>query len=206
MKKISLLAFTILLLFGCQPGENTSGAASAPASANSASGDLIGFNLTDLGGGLQKAERKDPSGKLLEEGYLFNGKRTGSWISYHPNDIEHRLQSITSYVNGVRNGIALDFDQRLQITSQSYYQNELAHGPAFKFAAYGRFLEIAAFENGKQEGLYQSYTKEGTLTQEANYKAGELNGKLKYFNPDGEVTMEYEYRNGKKVSGGIVDK
>ena len=149
--------------------------------------------------------RKDPqTGRLLEEGYLWKGKRFGTWISYHPEGGTggRRMKTLTSYLNDQVTGVYLEMNLQNRIDLQRYYTRNQLNGPHLTYKL-GRLQEAANYEQGKLDGPYRKYQGMEKLTQSAEYSNGELDGIWRTYNEDGEVLLEYRYKNGRKLDGGI---
>ena len=68
------------------------------SSKGGASFDLTGYDSENMGGGITYVSKRNADGKLLEEGYLLNNVRNGSWLTYAEDGI--RVTGMKSYVNG----------------------------------------------------------------------------------------------------------
>lgn len=182
-----------VLLMGCSGNSGSS----VPAPS------MDGYSIADLGSGLQHAVKKGANGETVEEGYLLNGAKTGTWIIYYA---ENALpQTITNYVNGVVSGLYLELNDRGQVELRASYKNNKLDGPWGKFR-FGRPTHLAHYKEGNLDGLYQEFNlKDGKIMKEINYKSGKENGTTKFFNDKGEVTVQYEYKDGEKISGGILN-
>jgi antitoxin component YwqK of YwqJK toxin-antitoxin module len=164
--------------------------------------DTQGYETESIGGGAEFATFKDANGWYLAKGTLRNGVRNGSWLGFHENS--NKIKTLTSYMNGVKNGIQINFNDRGQIESVSEFKNDELHGlkATYKF---GRPTEETNYNNGKMDGQFALYDGQGKLQRKGTLKNGEYHGKLQYFDEGGRVIMEYEYENGKKISGGIIE-
>jgi len=164
--------------------------------------DTTGYETEGIGGGAQITEFKDASGWLLSKGTLIDGVKNGAWMSYHENS--NKIKSITSFVNGVKNGPEIFLNDRGQIESVTEFKNDGFHGLVGKYK-FGRPTEETNYVDGKMQGTFALYDSQGKLQRKGNLKDGQYHGKLQYYDSDGNVTMEYEYKNGEKVSGGIIE-
>jgi hypothetical protein len=199
MARTLLFTIPFLILFSCQ--EPTVVETTEAAETTS----LPGFTLTDLGDGLTKAERYDPSSsRLLEEGYLFKGKKNGAWVTYHDTGEEYRIKTLTSFVNGKESGPILDVTYRCRVAKNSHYTAGLPNGKSLTFKN-SRVEEEANYQNGQLHGPFKTYFSNGKIRQTGNYLNGELDGTIRYYNEDGKVKLEYEYRNGEKIRGGLTE-
>lgn len=203
MKDFQLLVLMVLLLssFACNSsGSAEDGLATEPIETF----DPEAYLVEEVpGSAFQRAERMEANGSLLEEGYLEDGVRQGTWVVYHPNSVVPK--QVISYVDGKYNGIYLEFNNRGYLELRANYKNNLLHGPWAKYR-FGRPTHEAHYTEGKLDGVYREYIMNtGKLTKEISYKNGVMDGPYRYYNEDGNVTLEYEYRNGEKVGGGEID-
>ena len=189
MKYLSLL-FSILLIASCKN--------SAPIPA-----DLSGFVTEDIpGSAAVKVVSKDAGNNILEEGFILDGAKHGTWVTYHP---DHKIKSMTNYIDGKRNGAHIELTNRGQIELLVNYKNDDYHGKYSKYK-FGRPQEMT-YIDGKLEGEIRIYFNSGGKLQKLiTYKNGVQDGPLKFYDEEGNVTLEYVYKNGEKVSGGMVEK
>ncbi|MEE9374601.1 MAG: hypothetical protein V3V00_16210 [Saprospiraceae bacterium] len=189
MKRIIFFLFTVGI-FSC------GGGVSGP------NFDTNGYDTEGIGSGAQIAEFKDANGWLLTKGTLLNGVKMGSWSSYHDNS--NKIKTLTSFVNGRKNGPEISFNDRGQIESVTEFKNDEFHGLFGKYK-FGRPTEETNYKNGKMDGIFALYDSKGQLQRKGVLKDGKYDGKLQYFDESGKVTMEYEYKNGEKITGGIIE-
>jgi antitoxin component YwqK of YwqJK toxin-antitoxin module len=191
-----LLVSVTLFLFACN-SQNT-----APASV-AGTADFAGFEMTPIAGSnMQKAVKKNPDGKILEEGFVENGQKTGQWTVY--NDDNNLPKSIATYSNGLYNGTLIEFNKRGQIEKMISYLNNELHG-MYGVYKFGRTVETVNYNMGKMDGVYRKYfNNKDDIQQEITYKNGVLDGSYRYYNEEGKVVLEYDYKNGEKVGGGEI--
>lgn len=145
--------------------------------------------------------KTDATGVLLEEGYMKDSKKIGAWITYS----EGNVKSITTYLDGVLNGVYVELDNQKRMIAQTGYKNGDFHGRAMRFK-FGRPLEEFNYKDGQLDGFYRKhFDNNGKIRQEDEYANGVRNGASRLFDEDGNVIMMYTYKNGEKVSGGVVD-
>lgn len=188
--------YCFLLFFACnQPVTEDSSEISA---------DLAGFELEKIAvlPGL-RAFRLDPNGRVIEEGFVLNGKRHGTWMSYH--DRKDQVKTITSYVDGLPHGAHLELTDRGQIMLRSYYSAGQLDGKFFRYR-FGTVTEEANYVNGQLEGEYKKFHNNGKPEQESNFVNGKREGSAKFYNDKGELILDYVYKDGEIVSGGKVDQ
>jgi len=190
------------LLFGCLIFSISCGQSSSSAPATAA--NLEGFEVTDRGNNISIAVRKGVDGTIREQGALLNGLKNGTWTTYHTDN--GRVETITSYINGKKNGIYLEFTNRGQVELRASYTDDVYDG---KYAAYKfgtRPVKEVDYKMGKIDGFYREYhTSNGKLQKEIAYKDGVQHGMFRQFNDEEKLIMEYEYADGEKVSGGVVE-
>lgn len=179
---------------------NTTTTTTAPAT-----GDLSGYTLVSLPNTtMQRATIVRADGSLQEQGYVQNGKKTGTWISYY---VEKGIpKTVTSYADGNLDGLFIQFNERGQIQARTNYKLNQYDGLAMTYK-FGRPVMESNYKDGQLEGLSRNYNENtGKLQSETEFKAGQQHGTHKVYNEEGQIIMEYVYKNGKKVSGGIVNE
>jgi len=190
-----------LLLLSC---EAPSAEPEAPEAAASETFNPDAYLLEPVpGSSYQRAVRKNTDGSILEEGLLLDGKRSGTWVVYHPgSDVP---KTIVSYADDEANGLYVELNDRGYLETRASYQNNRLHGSWAKYR-FGRPTHEANYKDGALDGVYREYVMNtGKLQKEVTYKNGVMDGPYRFYNEEGVVTLEYEYRNGEKVGGGIVD-
>jgi len=189
-----ILLFSLLLL---------SMACGKTATQNSApSANLQGFQEISFDNGVSLAKKVGNNDILLEEGTLLNGKKNGTWTTYHPDN--GRVATLTSYINGKKNGVYLEFTNRGQIELRANYRDDIFDGPYASYKFGTRPVKEIDYKMGKIDGFYKEYHNNGKLQKEVSYKNGVQDGPFRQYNDEEKMIMEYEYKNGEKVSGGVV--
>lgn len=188
----------VLLWLGCNKAE----APPPPEPAKTADGEYL---LEDIPGSTVKmAVKKNAEGKILEQGFVENGLKTGTWMTFDKSD--EFPKKIMSYVNGLANGPYFEFNDRGQTELKAFYRDNKLDGPWGRYS-FGRPLSTASYKNGELDGIYREFEmREGKIQKEIHYQAGKEHGPYRYFNDKGEITVEYEFKNGKKVGGGMVER
>ncbi len=199
----NLLFLVVLVLFAAcsNPGETTNNsAASASNSAGKATVDLSAYTIEEVPGtNWQRVEKRDSEGNLLEIGYVENGVKVGSWVTYHPEKMFP--QQLINYKDGKQTGLYMEFNEGGITERIANYQNNELHGPNAKYR-FSRLEELSEYKNGKLDGVFKSYRiQDGKLQSSAEYKNGVQDGYYRTYNADGRVTTEYLYKNGEQVSG-----
>ena len=109
------------------------------------------------------------------KGFIKNGRKEGSWESYHDNG---QLYYIGTYKDGKREG-----------PWSFYYEN-------------GRLNYRDNYKNGKRNGFSETFWDNGQLRREGYLKNNEWEGFWKSYYKDGSVWEDETgtYKNGVKVS------
>jgi antitoxin component YwqK of YwqJK toxin-antitoxin module len=183
--------FSLIIFISCQ------GSSTGPKY------DLKGYNTENIGGGAQLVTYQDDNLYFLANGAVINGVRNGSWVTYHPNT--NKIKTLTTYVNGEKNGVEITMNDRGQIESMIGYKNNILHGVKANYQ-FGRPTDETTYKDGKINGPFAVYNGQAQLQKKGFFKNGKQDGKLTFFDEKGNVTLEYEYKDGEKISGGIVEK
>ena len=188
---LSLLMMSIVL-FAASCSSNDGGAKQAPPTSETASeGD---YELTPYGNGWNKAIKKQ-NDKVLEEGDMLDGKKVGTWITYHKRN--GLTESITSYKDGVRHGLAITADDRGNITEKMFYVNGELEGKKISYNR-TRIKKEEEYKNGQLDGTRKMYYDNGKLQEEGTFKNGKRDGYAKWFDEEGNMKFGYEYSKGEK--------
>ena len=144
--------------------------------------------------GLQKAILKT-GGVTVGEGDFLNGLYHGSWTSYGSDG---RLQSITTYYEGKKQGVQLLFDNAGYVETKASYHNDQLNG---EYLTYKRrtVVERKNYSNGVPDGLQQRFYANGTIMEESNHVNGKIDGIAKWYDEEGNLTIEYEYDMGELI-------
>lgn len=161
-----------------------------------------GYDVEDCGNGVKRLTKLDADRNLMEQGYITNGVRNGTWRTYFTGEYAGRVKTITSYVNGALNGPHFEISQRGYVDAESNYKDNVYDGKAVSYK-FGKPIEIKTYKNNILNGPSQEYYTRGGMKKEINFKDGKQHGKLTWWDEEGNITMEYEYHNGEKVSGGM---
>ncbi len=195
MKNISLFLLSLLFVVSCTQNQTET------STAQTVNADE--FKLEKVSGTeLEKASKYDKDGKLILQGFLKNGLKTGEWVEFNT---EGKIVSITSFWDGKFNGYYFGFDGRGNLENQAYFKNDKLDGKVLKIK-YGNTEEEINFKDGKLNGLKIKYSRSGKPIQETEYKDDKKHGFDKYYDDDGVLDSKYEYKNGKQIGGGKVKK
>ena len=184
-KHIWILAFVI----GACGGSNTS----TPVEGSQIPGGAIVQDYESISG-LQKAIVK-VGATTVGEGDFLNGLYHGTWTSY---DSEGKVQSITTYLEGKKQGVELLFDNSGYVATKASYHDDQLNG---EYLVYKRrsITERKNYSGGVLDGLQQKFYVDGTVMEESNYVNGKIHGVARWYDQDGNLTIEYEYDMGKLI-------
>ncbi|MEM9919336.1 MAG: hypothetical protein AAF990_14635 [Bacteroidota bacterium] len=195
--KIAVSFCFLFLLLACGNSNSSGG------SSNTTVVDLGGFTVEALPGtAVQRATKKDNAGVLLEEGKVLDGKRFGTWVTFHTSN--NRIKTITSYVEGLKSGRYMEMNDRGQVELEANYTNDVLDGPWIKYKYGSRKSKEVLYKMGVIDEYYREYHNNGKLMKDIQYTNGKMNGYFKQFDDKEKLLMQYEYRDGEKVSGGIA--
>ena len=184
------LLFFIGVFQSCNNGSNS----------GSAVGEIEGYELVDYPNNVIKAYKKSGN-RIIEEGFLVGGKKTGSWTVYHA---DMRPRQIYHYVDGKLDGAFYEISERGQIDKMINYKEDQLHGQSITYR-FGRFQEIYNYKMGSLDGMHKIFHGNGKVQKEVEYRNGAQHGIFRYYDEEGNVTLDYVYENGKKVSGEIIE-
>lgn len=150
-------------------------------------------NQSDLQGKKQGLwEEKTPAGS--SKGNYNDDQKNGCWTSYAGDG---KLIRIENFKNGIREGIAVDIDQRGYLVSETYFVNNLIEGTAKKYFYGTNPASMIDYVHGKITGKKKIYYENsaGKLMEESEYKDDIKNGASNFFTISGDPIAEYTYVN-----------
>lgn len=159
-----------------------------------------------------------------ETGYYIDNQKHGSWALYSHNN---RLLKVTSYINGIKQGVEVSIDNRGYLQSDVNYENDKLHGKETTYRygyiptsmidyKYGeidgekivyyedqqnKIMEHSQYTNGMKNGFSKYYDTKGNLIAEYNYVFNRLEGIQKTYYPDTVLMSEQSYTDN--VENGI---
>ncbi len=151
--------------------------------------------------------------------YDNNGKRSGTWKIFHPND---KVKVLSFYKNGKLEGYVKKYNQKGKlISSNRYIEGELFVNDTEKdnkttikkeFYADGKIKSSGAFKNEKPVGKHNTYNKSGEIIATKKYsstswviyeglvnKNGKKQGEWTYFYKSGKTKSVGSYKNSRRV-------
>ncbi len=188
------LLMIVILLWNCSNVETSNSATSMSAGTSDipAGAEVVAYEDSPS---LEKVALKDASGSISLEGTVLDGKRSGAWTEYHPNGL---VKTITSYVNGMREGLQVELSTNGQLEKRSMFHKDQLHGP-YREYRYNTVKEERFYNEGKLEGTTKVYYDNGKIMEEGAYRNGTRDGISRWYDQEGNVTIEYEYKNGELV-------
>lgn len=196
MKNLVVI-ISCLLIVSCNSKDSGTSSV-APSNVSLEGYEVVQYSGSDV----QKATKLDGAKKMVEEGELLNNKKSGTWVTYFPES--GRVKTITNYINGKKNGIYLELNDRGSAEIQCNYVDDTYHGKWIKFKYGSRMEKEINYNMGKFDGKYKEFHGNGKLMKEIEYNNGVQDGIFRQYNEEEQVVMEYNYKNGEKISGGIV--
>ncbi len=130
------------------------------------------------------------------QGQYYKGFRTGTWTEYY--DGTGSVKSITTYLNGQKEGIFVQLNQQGALEEELNYHKDVPHGQYRKYKR-GKVIEERNYAYGQLDGLVRKYYDNGTLMEESPFTAGVRNGMAKWYDQEGNLSIEYEYVNGELI-------
>ena len=144
-------------------------------------------------GGVASTKYYYPSGALLSEGFLINGKPDGYWKTYNENgsikseglrknflldstwvfyDAQGKRLYEYVYREGKKNGIKKTYNHEKEgVASEEIYENDVKQGMSQYYRDEKKIKEIP-FVKGKEEGIAREFDKEGQIITITQYKNG----------------------------------
>jgi len=187
-----ILLMTTILFFAC--GE--------PVATVATTGDFTGFEIAKvLGSEMEKAIKKNAqTGQLVEDGFISNGKKTGTWTTYHPND-NLTVYTVTNYVDGKKEGLYLEAEKSNRVKTIGSYANDVKHGKWITYNFSRREIE-QDYKDGQLHGFSRTFYKtgkDGQVKEEIQFDNGVQDGVYRYYKEDGTISMDYVYKNGEII-------
>ena len=141
-------------------------------------------NQTDASGKKQGLwEEKTPAG--TSKGTFTDSLKDGCWTFY---SADGKLLRIENFNKGMREGIAVEIDQRGYLVSEMYYANDLIEGTAKRFFYGTNPASVIDYVHGKMNGKKKLYYENsaGKLMEESEYKDDIKNGPSNFYTINGD--------------------
>jgi len=170
--------------------------------------------LYDDKGEYGAAKAYDDYGRLIAEGFYKGTEKDSVWKYYSSNKyLAENAASINNtavrpgqsleyliaeerYVNGVKNGKAIDYYPNGVIARQTFFVNGLETGVRTDYYASGdKKTEVKMF-TGKFHGAFNSYWENGNLDQSGTYQHNLREGTWLFYSENGRSNWTIEYLKG----------
>jgi antitoxin component YwqK of YwqJK toxin-antitoxin module len=123
-------------------------------------------------------------GVIIQEELYVNDSKEGISRYFYSNG---KLKESVHFVNGLRDGLSKEFDDKGNIVSISTYRR----GSLINRERINRYDT-----HGLKQGVWKEFDSNGMLLREFNYDKGVLNGFYKEYNLLGELTLLLRYDKG----------
>ena len=133
-------------------------------------------------------------GQLRASGSFSQGKKEGSFTTYHPNGTE---ASVIEYQNGAKNGSVEVFFPDGQLRQESNFENGLLDGEVCLYYPGGKLERVAYFESDLIEKTILEYYPNGALKREMPQLHSKPHGTLLIYYENGQLKSQHQYQNGK---------
>lgn len=159
--------------------------------------NLSEFDLTPIPGtNMQMAAKLDNDSRVIEQGMIENGVKTGTWATFFPNN--GKIMEIKNYAAGKLNGLHILLNNAGRVDMyESYVDNQL-YGKRMTFKL-GTPVEEMSYKAGKLDGMFRGFSPQGKLQRLGYYVNGVQDGPYKVWNDAGQVILDVMYKNGQQI-------
>jgi antitoxin component YwqK of YwqJK toxin-antitoxin module len=137
------------------------------------------------------------NGIISSEGFLEDGKPNGYWITYYPNqlrksegnrknfkldgvwkfyDEKGNIDQTITYVEDVKEGKSLHFNNECLLVIEENYVNGKLHGNRYQYfpdsSENKKIKEVIPYVNGRKEGIGYQYADDGRIVTLIEYQKG----------------------------------
>ena len=162
-----------------------------------------------IGGELKHEIIYDVDGRIKEEGYLDleDGKKTGKWTYFNYDNNQRKEHE---YVDGLKNGKSITFDENDRIIEEGDYENNNKTGKWIYFDHKNNIKEEIEYLNGHKNGKTVLYENDVKIS-EGEYVNDEIFGLWTKYSINGEIISTSEYFDDHRIkteyySNGNIDK
>ncbi len=93
---------------------------SAPLNMQAVEAQNTSFNMTELPGEIMEVVYLDSKGRVIQRGYLLNGEKTGTWITY---DEKGQITAKAEYEEGQKQGKWKIYSETGKVEYKILYRN-----------------------------------------------------------------------------------
>jgi antitoxin component YwqK of YwqJK toxin-antitoxin module len=137
----------------------------------------------------------NPNGQqIVAEGNMHHGVIEGVWINYWETG---SIEDATSYYNGKKNGMRVEFDPSGSLTTTSNYKDDLLDGPSRTYPPHiSNPADETYYSQGVKHGIHIKWYPNRNIQEKATYVNGKLDGLATWYYDNGEKSVEYTYHMG----------
>lgn len=128
-----------------------------------------------------------------------NGIRHGELIEFFEHDID-KIERITEYVDGKRNGKFITYDVNGLICIISHYKNNILNGEYIEYSGNNTIFK-GEYVNNLLEGKFEQFSSNNNIFITGYHKNGLKTGLWIRYNINGTIKDSQFYSNGKLVVG-----
>ena len=122
--------------------------------------------------------------QLKEEGYFFDDKKNGKWISYKENGDIRKMEHFT---NNLLDGESVYYYKNGKVSEKGNYINGVPNGEWNDFFENGNLHILYSCLNNKKDGDFSLYDKEGSLMVEGTYKENKMTDTWTIYEKNGKI-------------------
>ena len=138
-------------------------------------------------------------GSLKGRGRIVNSSKTGNWVYFHPGTNGTQKLFEGAYLNGKRNGIWKEFDEKGKLLATVGYSNGVLNGEVTVFFENSNIPHTTKlYRNGIQTGAFAEHYPKGNLKERSMYVNGQRDGAATFFYPSGKIHSRGSYSKGFK--------
>lgn len=133
----------------------------------------------------------DKQGEILQRMSYRENILDGELVIYHHKNIH----SITSYVEGKKQGMQTIFHSNNQLSCERLYENDLLEGQCCWYSENNILIKVAYYHQNKLHGKTILFNHEGKIIEKSTYFMGKLSGYLLRFNQENKPSQKIRYVN-----------
>lgn len=148
-----------------------------------------------------RAELFDTEGILVSRGNFTGTAKDSTWTYFDNGTIVAR----ESYVNGLKNGVALFYLPDGKIINESAWSKGKLNGLSSEYYPSGAKKCEMNYSDGKRNGQTKIYLESGQVQMEGKYNQDQYTDTWNIYNPDGTLKFQLKYKNGELLNPETVD-
>ncbi|MEI6684205.1 MAG: toxin-antitoxin system YwqK family antitoxin [Bacteroidota bacterium] len=136
----------------------------------------------------------EKQGEISYKGEYVANKKVNSWVGYYPSLF---IYKVDVYVNGIKDGVSIQFDRHGKATLIENYKNGVLNGQSINYGSYNETpMAVTEFSNGKRNGQYRLYYDNAKIQEESTFKNDLKDGLSRWNSKSGKKLAEYNYKMG----------